>query len=53
MQPLDDINPALENLPSALSPLEFIGAMTIAFIVAMVFQYIMSSDKDFNRKWKK
>ena len=43
MQPLDDINPALENLPSALSPLEFIGAMAIAFIVAMVFQYIMDS----------
>ena len=42
MQPLEDFNPALENLPSALSPLEFIGAMTIAFIVAMVFQWIMS-----------
>jgi len=42
MQPLDDINPALENLPSVLSPLEFVGAMTIAFIVAMAFQWIMS-----------
>ena len=42
MQPLDDFNPEMYDYPPAATPLEFIGAMTIAFIVAMVFQYIMS-----------
>ena len=42
MQPLDDFNPALENLPSTLSPLEFIGVMVVAFVIAMAFQWIMS-----------
>ena len=42
MQPLEDFDPALENLPSVLSPLEFIGVMAVAFIVAMAFQYIIS-----------
>ena len=49
MQPLDDINPALENLPSVLSPLEFIGVMTVAFIVAMAFQWIISDDDDYRK----
>ena len=42
MQPLDDFNPDIYDYPPGLTPLEFIGAMTIAFIVAMVFQWIMN-----------
>ena len=42
MQPLDDFNPDMYNYPSSITSLEFIGAMTIAFIVAVVFQWIMS-----------
>jgi hypothetical protein len=43
MQPLDDFNPEMYDYPPAATPLEFIGAMAIAFIVAMVFQYIMDN----------
>ena len=43
MQPLDDFNPDMYNYPSSTTPLEFIGAMVIAFAVAMVFQYIMNN----------
>ena len=43
MQPLDDFNPDIYDYPPGLTPLEFIGAMTIAFIVAMAFQYIMDN----------
>jgi hypothetical protein len=42
MQPLDDFNPEILDYPSSLTTLEFVGVMTIAFIVAMVFQYIIS-----------
>ena len=42
MQPLDDFDPAIYDYPSALTPLEFIGVMAIAFIVAMAFQWIIS-----------
>ena len=43
MQPLDDFDPAIYDYPSALTPLEFIGVMTIAFIVGVAFQYIMDN----------
>ena len=43
MQPLDDFNPEMYDYPPAATPLEFIGAMAIAFVVAMVFQYIMDN----------
>ena len=43
MQPLDDFNPEIYNYPPGATPLEFVGAMIIAFMVAMVFQYIMSN----------
>ena len=32
---------------------EVIQAIKDLIIVGVGFQYIMSSDKDFNRKWKK
>ena len=43
MQPLDDINPEILDYPSSLTTLEFIGVMAIAFIVGIVFQYIMNN----------
>jgi hypothetical protein len=43
MQPLDDFNPEIYDYPPTATPLEFIGAMAIAFIIAMVFQYIMDN----------
>ena len=42
MYPLDDINPEIYNYPSGATLLEFIGAMIVAFVVAMMFQYIIS-----------
>ena len=42
MQPLDDFNPDIYNYPPSATLLEFIGAMTIAFIIAITFQWIMS-----------
>ena len=52
MQPLDDFNPDIVNQGPAMSPLELIGALVIVIIVGVGFQYIMSSDEDFNKKWK-
>ena len=43
MKPLDDFNPDIYDYPPGLTLLEFIGAMTIAFIVAMAFQWIMNN----------
>jgi hypothetical protein len=52
MQPLDDFNPDIVNQGPVMSPLELIGALVIVIIVGVGFQYIMSSDEDFNKKWK-
>ena len=43
MQPLDDFNPDMYNYPPGVTPLEFIGAMAIAFVVVMVCMYIMDN----------
>ena len=43
MQPLDDFNPEIYNYPPGVTPLEFKGAMAIAFIIAVAFQYIMDN----------
>ena len=43
MEYLDDINPEIYNYPPGMTPLEFIGAIALVFVLVIGIMYIMEN----------